>query len=46
MKFPTALQTQDELAGLYEAPTDIYGMMGINESATITVMMERIPDFV
>lgn len=31
MKFPTALQAQDELAGLYEAPTDIYGLIGISE---------------
>ena len=35
MKFPTVLQAQDELAGLYEAPTDIYGMIGMSERGKV-----------
>ena len=35
MKFPTVLQAQDELAGLYEAPTGIYEMIGISERGKV-----------
>lgn len=35
MKFLTVLQAQDELAGLYEAPTDIYEMIGILERGKV-----------
>lgn len=35
MKFLAVLQAQDELTGLYEAPTDIDEMIGISERGKV-----------